>query len=213
MILQTEVMGEIPVNSYFYIDDASRHGFLIDPGSDAEKLRRIIVERKFTIEKILLTHGHYDHIGAVGELQEALGIPVCMGENGKDYAENPTWNLSASFGSPITLKDAAYLPDGTRIGLAANPQFYVEVIAAPGHTTDGSVYYTAKDQAAFVGDSIFQGSYGRTDLYGGDEEQLFRSIVKNILSLPDDTILLSGHSGPTTVGDEKKRPWFASYFT
>ncbi len=212
MILQTEVLGEIPVNSYFYIDDISHHGFLIDPGSEADKLLRIIEERQFTIEKVLLTHGHYDHIGAVADLQKALQVPVCMGEKGADYAENPTWNLSSSFGAPITLKDAAYLPDGTRIGLAANPQFYVELIAAPGHTTDGAVYYAAKDQAAFVGDSIFQGSYGRTDLYGGDEEQLFRSIVKNILSLPDNTILLSGHSGPTTVKEEKKRPWFASYF-
>lgn len=211
MILQTEVMGFIPTNAYFYIDERSRHGFLIDPGEEALRLLNIIQERQFTIEKILLTHGHFDHIGAVPELQEKLRIPVCMHTNGKDYAENAKWNLSESFGLPMTLKNVTYFADNSEISLEANPAFRVKLLSVPGHTTDGAIYYAEQDHAAFVGDSIFQGSYGRTDFYGGDEILLFRSIVRKILSLPDDTVLLSGHSGPTTVKEEKTRPWFAEY--
>ena len=209
MILQTEVMGLIPTNAYFYIDDASRHGFLIDPGAEPEKLLRIIEKRQFIIEKILLTHGHFDHIGAVPELREQLHVPVCMHTNGKDYAESTAWNLSEDFGLPMTLKDVTYLADNSEITLNENPDFCVRLLSVPGHTTDGTTYYADKDHTAFVGDSIFRGSYGRTDLYGGDETLLLRSIVKKIFTLPDDTVLLSGHSEPTTVKEEKTRPWFA----
>ena len=211
MILQTEVMGLFPTNAYFYIDDASQHGFLIDPGAEPKRLLQIIEKRHLTIEKILLTHGHFDHIGAVPELQQTLRIPVCMHTNGKDYAKSAEWNLSESFGLPMTLEDVTCLPDGSEISLTANPDFHVTLLSVPGHTTDGATYYAEKDHAAFVGDSIFQGSYGRTDFYGGDETLLFRSIVKKIFSLPDETVLLSGHSGPTTVKEEKTRPWFAEY--
>lgn len=200
MILTVEVFEYIPVNSYFYIDDETLHGFLIDPGAQADKLLHIIEERKFIIEKILLTHGHFDHIGAVEELQKNLHAQVCMQRNGKDYVENPDWNLSQE----IILNDVTYLDDGDII-LNANPNFKLNLISTPGHTTDGAIYYSIKDKVAFVGDSIFAGSYGRTDFPGGDEKVLFNSIKNKILTLPDETILLSGHSEPTTVEIEKTR--------
>ena len=203
MILTVEVYEYIPVNAYFYIDDETRHGFLIDPGAQAEKLLKIIDEKHFVIEKILLTHGHFDHIGAVEELQKKLNVEVCMQKNGRDYVENPNWNLSQK----ITLKDVKYLDDG-EIFLNVNPNFKLELISTPGHTTDGAIYYSAADKIAFVGDSIFLGSYGRTDFPGGDEKILFESIKQKILTLPDETILLSGHSEPTTVANEKTRFWY-----
>ena len=82
------------------------------------------------------------------------------------------------------------------------------MVPVPGHTADGCIYYSAKDNVAFVGDSIFQGSYGRTDLPGGDERELLQGIAQNILSLPEDTTLLSGHSEPTTVAAERQMPWY-----
>ena len=208
MILQKEVRGIFATNSYFYIDDTTRHGFLIDPGAQADELLKIIEREKFTIEKILLTHGHFDHIGAVNELQSKLEVEVCMQGNGRDYVENPVWNLSAYFGLDITLDNVTYLEDFSEIILSANENFVLKLIPLAGHTTDGAIYYSVKDSAAFVGDSIFLNSFGRTDFPGGDELTLYKNLKTRLLTLPDETILLSGHSEPTTVGNEKNRSWF-----
>ena len=208
MILQKEVCGVFATNSYFYIDDDTRHGFLIDAGAQADELLKIIKRENFAIEKILLTHGHFDHTGAACELQARLNVEVCMQKNGRDYTENPVWNLSAYFGLDITLDDVNYLDDFSEITLNANKNFGVKLIPLAGHTTDGAIYYSKKDSVAFVGDSIFLNSFGRTDFPGGDEFTLYKNVKEKILTLPDETILLSGHSDPTTVGAEKNRSWF-----
>ena len=208
MILQVEVHGEFATNSYFYIDDETNHGFLIDPGAEASKLLSVIDRKNFVIEKILLTHGHFDHIGAVDEIQAKLKIPVCMQKNGGAYVKNPVWNLSKFFDEEMTLDDVTFIDDNADITLDANKNFGVKLIPLAGHTTDGAVYYSAKDNVAFVGDSIFLGSYGRTDFPGGDELTLFKNLKEKVLTLPDDTILLSGHSAPTNVKAEKNRYWF-----
>lgn len=208
MILMTQVRGIIETNAYFYVDDETRHGFLIDPGAQADELLKIIGEHDWTIEKILLTHGHYDHIGAVPELQSKLNVEVCMQSNGRVYAESPVWNLSSYFGDDMTLENVTYLADFGAINLSANLNFGVKMIPLAGHTTDGAVYYSAADSVAFVGDSIFQCSYGRTDFPGGDKKILFDNLKSRVFTLPDDTVLLSGHSAPTTVAAEKFRPWF-----
>ncbi|WP_278832478.1 MBL fold metallo-hydrolase, partial [Mitsuokella multacida] len=182
MILQATVTKYIPTNAYIYADNETKHGFLIDPGAQAGKLLELIREKGLTIEAILLTHGHFDHIGAVSELQETLKIPVYMGQKGRLYAENPVWNLSAQTDEPIVLSDVTYLEDHAIIALKEKPAFQLELLELPGHTADGVIYYTKADEAAFVGDSIFQGSYGRTDMYGGDEEALLRGIRERILT-------------------------------
>ena len=203
MILQIEVHGVFATNSYFYVDDETLHGFLIDPGAEADKLLRIIDEKNFVIEKILLTHGHFDHIGAVETLQEKLKIPVCMQKNGKAYVENPIWNLSAYFNLDMTLKNVTYLEDDSEIILDTNKNFKLKMIPLAGHTTDGAIFYSAKDGVAFVGDSIFRGSVGRTDFPGGNARQLYDNITEKIFTLPPKTILLSGHTEPTTVAAER----------
>ncbi len=207
MILQAPVTKYITTNCYIYADNDTKHGFLIDPGAQAGKLLELLEEKGLTIEAILLTHGHFDHIGAVNEIQNKLRLPVYMGEQGRLYAENPVWNLSAQTEAPILLHNVTYLPDGAVISLKDKPDFQVKLLNLPGHTADGVIYYAKADGAAFVGDSIFQGSYGRTDMYGG-EEALLKGIRTRILTLPDDTLLLSGHSAPTTVAEEKVRPWY-----
>ena len=213
MISTVVAMGFIPVNTYFYIDDESNSGFLIDPGAESGRLLNYIKERGFKLERILLTHGHFDHIGAVEEIRKELDIPVCMQEKGRIYAENPDWNLSSQTGRSLKLENVTYLADGSEIVLDANPGFSLKLISVPGHTLDGATYYSKTDAVAFVGDSVFRESFGRTDLPGGDETTLLRNIAKGILSLPLDTVLLSGHSEPTTVKEERQRPWYAPYIT
>ena len=105
MILPVEVFGVIDENTYFFVDDETRHGFLIDPGAEADRLLKIAADYKITVEKILLTHGHFDHIGAVNEIQRALKIPVCMSKGGNYYAKDSAINCSAFVGEPIVLDD------------------------------------------------------------------------------------------------------------
>jgi glyoxylase-like metal-dependent hydrolase (beta-lactamase superfamily II) len=132
-----------------------------------------------------------------------------MHENGKDYAENPAWNLSIQTGQGIVLENVTYLPDNAMITLDANPEHKLQLIAVPGHTSDGCTYYSEKDGVAFVGDSVFYESYGRTDMPGGDEETLLKNIARRIMCLPESTILLPGHDDRTSVEHERKMPWYA----
>lgn len=206
--VEVDIFGIMEENAYFYIDDKTRHGFLIDPGAQADKLLKTIEREKFTIEKILLTHGHFDHIGAVNELRRALKVPVCMGRGGLFYAEDPAVNGSKFFRQDIILDDVTILEDGAEVTLNDDANFKLKVIAAPGHTLDGTIYYSAKDSLAFVGDTIFYGGHGRTDLAGGSERDLMDTIINKVFALPDDTCLYCGHGKSTTVANEKYRPWY-----
>ena len=209
MVFPVEVHGVFSTNAYFYVDDDTRSGFLIDPGAEPGRLLHIIHEQAFNVEKILLTHGHFDHMGAVTSLQTKLKVPVFMHVNGQKYVTNPDWNLSRSCGLNITLNNVNYLEDGAELVSEVDENIRLTMIATPGHTSDGVTYYNARDHVAFVGDTIFKESFGRTDFIGGHEWTLIESIKNKIFALPDDTILYSGHTEPTTVGEEKTRPWYA----
>lgn len=205
MIIEVPVKGYFEENCFFYIDDKTRHGFIIDPGAQAEKLLDIIEKNGWEIEKILLTHGHFDHTGAVNDLRRVLNLPVLAYRTANDYLLDAEKNLSAFCGPPITVRDVTYIDDGDNITLKVNPSFSLHVIHTPGHTTDSIVFYSAKDQVAFVGDTIFKGSIGNYQYPGGNVIDLQHSILKKIFTLPDETVLCSGHSGKTTVGIEKQR--------
>ena len=202
--VEVEIVDNFFENTYFYIDDKTLHGFLIDPGAQADKILEIIHEKNFVIEKILITHGHIDHIGAVNDIQAELKIPAIMIEGGEIYAQNPTKNLSRFIiESDYKLNDVIYIADNENITLEKNFDFGVKIISAPGHTTDGAIYYDAKNNLAFVGDTIFKMGRGRTDFPGGNEKILLETIQNKIFTLPDETILLSGHGEFTTVKAEK----------
>ena len=210
MILPVEVdLDVMTENAYFFIDDETNCGFLIDPGAQADLLLKIINERGWTIEKILLTHGHFDHIGAVNEIQRTLKIPVCMSKGGEYYAKNSGINCSAfCCDDSIVLDDVTCLEDYSEIFLSGNANFGVKLIPAPGHTSDGAIYYSEKNSVAFVGDTIFAGSYGRTDLPGGSEVELIKTLREKVFALPDETLLLCGHGPATTVAAEKSHWWY-----
>ena len=206
--VEIDIFGVMEENAYFFVDDETRGGFLIDPGAEADKLLRIIEREKFTIEKILLTHGHYDHIGAVNELRRALNIPVCMGRGGNFYARDTGNNGSKYFEVETTIDDVTILDDRQEIPLAVNSNFTLQVIAAPGHTIDSTIYYNEKNRIAFVGDTIFYGGHGRTDLAGGSEIDLMNTIKNRVFALPAETVLYCGHGLSTTVAEEKTRAWY-----
>lgn len=203
LIQLVEVADVFAENTYFYIDDASRKGFLIDPGAEAGKLYDIISGNDLQIEAILLTHGHFDHTGAIQQLQDQLGIPYYISPPGEAYLTNPALNLSAECGRHVVLNNAEFFNDGDFISLRDNPAFGLQVIATPGHTPDSVTFYSQADSSAFVGDTIFKGSPGLTRFPGGNEAALVHSIRNKIMKLPNNTVLYSGHTPPTTVAAEK----------
>lgn len=205
MIECVTVGDMIPTHSYFYIDDASKHGFLIDAGAEGGRLAAHAAERGWTIERLLLTHCHFDHIGGVDDFRAHIPCPVCAAAESPRYCSDPNWNLSTWGGAPVTLANVETFADGAHIALTANPVLSLEVRYTPGHTTDSCIFYSAHDGIAFVGDTIFFASVGRTDFPGGDTAALWESIRTQIFTLPPDTVLYSGHTEPTTVGAELAR--------
>ncbi|WP_031555372.1 MBL fold metallo-hydrolase [Lachnospira multipara] len=205
MIVEVPVKGYFNENCYFYIDDETKHGFLIDPGAEAKRLLKLISDKGWNIEKILLTHGHFDHTGAVNEIRAALGIPVIAHKRADQYLLDGYMNLSAECGSSIIIGGVKYADDGDILSLEANPNFKLKVIYTPGHTTDSIIFYSERDLVAFVGDTIFKGCIGNYKYPGGNFKNLQDSIIDKIFTLPDETMLLSGHSDKTSVGIEKQR--------
>lgn len=231
MLLVIPVQGSILTNCYLYADDATHHAFLIDPGFEPGRIVDAVRKKDIVVEKILITHGHYDHMSAAQAVAKKLGAPICASVRSQKYFESPTYNLSKFFEAgalKIPADEATYLADGTTVALV-DGALKMRLVPTPGHTEDGTMYVTenaldavtkntdgadnsvdAKNtpRVAFVGDTIFKASYGATRFPGGDEATLLASIQTQILTLPDDTVLFSGHSEPTTVGEEKTRPWY-----
>lgn len=209
MKIQELTVGMIQTHTYFLIDEASKHTIVVDPGDEADRIIRYIEDNGLFVEKILLTHGHFDHIGAVEALKSHFNVPVWMHEEGKRYLEDPQWNLSYICHKPYTVHADRYLKDKDIITMDANPSIQIELIFAPGHTMDGTAFYIASEKVALVGDVIFNGAVGRCDHPGGNMSTLLQSIKERIFTLPEDTILLPGHGPSTTVGHEKAtNPFF-----
>lgn len=204
MIRQLSVTGVFTENCYFYIDDATKSGFLIDPGAQAGLIYDVIRQNCWTIEKILLTHGHFDHMGAAEVLREKLLSPIYIYPADARYLTEPMLNLSGNSGAPIVVRHYEELYDGEIIRLKANSSFRLKVIHTPGHTPGSVTYYSEDEHAAFVGDTLYEHGPGLTNFPGGNVRELEHSIVNKILTLPDDTVLLSGHSSPITVREERR---------
>lgn len=204
MTLQLQVQGVFAENTYLFIDPHSGSGFLIDPGAQAGVIYDAIVRNGWNIEKILLTHGHFDHIGAAELLRDKLAAPIYIYPSDARYLTDPYLNLSANSGRPITVGHYEELFDGEIIRLKANSGFSLKVIHTPGHTPGSVTFYSSQEKAAFVGDTLYQHGPGLTDFPGGNPRDLDQSIMSKILTLPDDTVLFSGHSSPITVADEKR---------
>ena len=212
MIYVVPVQGPILTNSYLYADDATQHAFVIDPGFEPERIVAAVRDKGLTVERVLVTHGHFDHIGAARDVAQTLGVPICAGERSRKYFRDPTYNPSRQLFPPdgftIPAAEATFLADDAVISLSEG-SLALRLVPTPGHTEDGVMYVAETEpHLAFVGDTIFRASYGATHFPGGDERTLLASIQERILTLPDDTYLLSGHSEPTTVGEEKGRSWY-----
>ena len=198
-------VGVVQENCYLVRRDGSGRGLIVDPGDEAPKLIAAIDQLGVKLEAILLTHTHFDHVGAVAPVAEATGAEVWVPKIEKPVLADimsyvPGTEGFAGFG-PFESYDAEHtLTGGERLELAG---FDIDVLSTPGHSP-GHVTFSIPDETAiFSGDVLFQGSVGRTDLPGGDWPTLLESIRTLVDSLPPETTVYPGHMGITTLGAER----------
>jgi hydroxyacylglutathione hydrolase len=191
-------VGPLQENCYLVRREGSDRCLLIDPGDEPDKLQSAMEELGVQPEAILLTHTHFDHIGAVAPLARATGAPVHCPREELAVMKNPEAFFGAMFG-PVEGWEAEHALDGgQRLQLAG---FDIDVLATPGHSP-GHVTFVI-DGALFSGDVLFQGSIGRTDLPGADHATLMASIADLLERFDDETAVHPGHMGLTTLGRER----------
>lgn len=193
MIIKAIPAGIYDANCYILIDEKTREGAIIDPGGDELELERIIKDLDFKPKFILLTHAHMDHVGGVEYLSKLLKIPFYMHENEEHYIEND----NTVFGN--IRKADGFLKEDTKLNIG---NLDIKVIHTPGHTQGGVCFLV--DGKLFSGDTLFQGSIGRTDFPGGDMNTILNSIKDKLLILGDEVEVYPGHGPKTTIGFEKK---------
>ncbi len=194
-------VGPVAENTYIFRRDGSDRALIVDPGEEAPKLLAVIEELGVQLDGILLTHTHFDHVGAVAPIAKATGAEVWVPEIEKPVlADIMSFVPWPGFG-PYESWDAEHtVAGGEKLEMAG---FEIDVIFTPGHSP-GHVTYSIPDEAAvFSGDVLFQGSVGRTDLPGGDWPTLLDSIRDLVESLPQETRVYPGHMGLTTLGAER----------
>lgn len=198
----TLVLGPVQTNAYLVADPARQEAVVIDPAWDGEAILAEARRRNWQITGVWVTHAHFDHFGGAAGLIRPLVPPPPLGLHPADL---PLWRMgggAALFGIPIdpAPQPSMELTPGSILHLGS---YAFEVRHAPGHTPGHVIFYCESERLAFCGDVIFQGSIGRTDLPGGSYTTLMQSIQTQVLTLPDDTRLYSGHGAPTTVGEER----------
>ena len=192
-----------PVGTNCYIITKNDRSIIIDPGHNDERLLDYIKKENLNIDKILLTHGHFDHIAGVDMVRDATGAKVYIHELDNEMLQNPNKNGSAlMMGMGIKIREAdEFVYDGEKIDFEGSD---IEVIFTPGHSKGGVCYKIDDAGVIFCGDTLFLRSIGRTDLYGGSIEVLESSIRNKIYTLDKNYTLLSGHGDPTDIEGEKK---------
>lgn len=190
-------------NTYILYNEATMEGLVVDPSFSPEQYIKAIEEKKIHLTSIFLTHAHVDHMAGMNELRKAFPeARMYMDKRDRPFLRDPERNLSYMFPTPTLVDDAdVWVKDGDEIETSG---YTFQVIDTSGHTPGGISFYLKKEGIVFTGDSLFQGSIGRTDFPGGSMEELTGSIRKNLFALPDSTVVLSGHGEQTTIGQEKR---------
>lgn len=194
-------LGPLQTNCYLVSDD-KRNGLIIDPGEEGNKLIQLIEKRRIQPQAILLTHAHFDHIGAVDLVREKYQIPVYIHKKEANWLTDPSLNGSQSFMLPQPIKASPADVVIEKEGEMTIGSFVFTILETPGHSPGSVSYSFVSERILLSGDVLFQGSVGRTDLFGGNHAQLMKSIHDKLLVLPEDTLVLSGHGPVTSIEAE-----------
>jgi glyoxylase-like metal-dependent hydrolase (beta-lactamase superfamily II) len=200
-------MGICATNCFFVFRedkedaDGNRHCIFFDPAERGKRIYDALLEKKIVIDIILLTHGHFDHIGGAKELMELTGAKLgCLYEE-QAICKDPYLNLGNDFGMGLSVTPDLLFRDGEEI-IAAD--LSCKVIKTPGHTSGSCCYYFEEDGILISGDTLFDESIGRTDFPTGSTSELIRSVKERLFCLPDETVVYPGHGELTTIGHEKQ---------
>lgn len=188
-------------NCYIVQDEETKETMVIDPGGEPEKIGEMLSILGANLKYIYLTHCHGDHIGALKELKEAKGGKILIHRNDVEGLYNKDISLTDYIGiHDVVLEADSRVDDGDKIHIG-NLEF--TIIHTPGHTAGGSCVYSEKENLLFSGDTLFHGTWGRTDLPTSNFQDIMRSIITRLLVLPNDTIVYPGHGKSTMIEEEK----------
>jgi len=204
-------LGPLQTNA-FVVYNQENQALMIDPGGDEDRLIQWLREKKLTITAILLTHAHFDHIGAVEGVRDTFQCPVYVHKREDQWLIDPQLNGSALFSGikPIKGEKADHHYPNKRSFQVGS--FTCKLYETPGHSPGSVSFYFPEEKVIFSGDVLFRGGVGRTDLPGGDEDTLINTIHEKLLSLPNETIVANGHGPETTIGEEKETNPFINGF-
>jgi hydroxyacylglutathione hydrolase len=201
MILEMLTVGPFQENCYIIGDEQTGTGALVDPGDESARIALAVEQTGLDIGQIIITHAHIDHVGAVAALVDEYACPVLMHAEAEPMLKHlptPAMMMGLRFGKVPTvdrhIEDEEVLDVG---GLRLRSLY------TPGHAPGHLAFYLEDEGLVLSGDALFAGSVGRTDLFGGSMDLLLRSINERLLTLPDETRVLSGHGPETTIGEER----------
>ncbi|HUX46054.1 MAG TPA: MBL fold metallo-hydrolase [Terracidiphilus sp.] len=202
MILDTFPVGPLQCNCTLLGDEATGEAIVIDPGDEITRIHRKLTEHGLTLKQILITHAHIDHVGGALRLKRLTGAPILLNENDLPLLammeQQAAW---LGIPTPETAPPDEGLAEGRLVGLEAYP---AQVLHTPGHTQGSICLHFVPLKMVLAGDTLFAGSIGRTDLPGGNSEQILQSIQDRLLPLPDETRVIPGHGPVTTIGRERR---------
>ena len=201
------VLGGFQTNCYFVYREGvlDAKGFcpaiIIDPAERGSYIMDTMKRNGFQVAGILLTHGHVDHISGADVLRKESGVLVYASADETNVLQDTSLNLSQMFGAPCRVEADVLLKDGETYSIA---DMDFQVITTPGHTEGSCVFYFEEGKFVVSGDTLFEGSVGRTDFPTGSMSVLVRNIKQKLFKLPDETVVYPGHGGSTTIGWEKE---------
>ena len=204
MIHEILPVGLLQCNCSIFGDEHTGEAIVIDPGAEIGKITEILTRHHLKVKAIVITHAHIDHVAGAAKLRTQTGAPVYMNE--ADHELLAMLSVQAQWlglgKAPEATEVDSEASDGTRLHLGKAD---FEVMHTPGHTQGSLCILIPQEGKLIAGDTLFRGSVGRTDLPGGDTDQLLRSIKTKLLPLPDETIVIPGHGASTTIGHERER--------
>ena len=200
MIIEKLEVGPIMANCFIIGCERSKEAMVVDPGDDADRILMALAKKELKVKYLVNTHGHFDHVGGNKRMKEATGAPIAI-HSGDEPMLTELSRSAAMFGLSAENSPPAdtLLNDGDEISFG---DLSFKVIHTPGHSPGGICLYTPGH--LFAGDTLFAGSIGRTDLPGGNYDTLISSIKSKLLSLPEDTVVHTGHGPETSIANEKR---------
>lgn len=198
--IKTLVLGMVKTNCYIVNASSSKEAVVIDPADDASKIYDYLKKNDLVCKRIILTHGHFDHITGASQLKELTGAYVYAHENEAKVLRDPEINASTHMGYEVSLEPDYFFTDMEEFEAAG---LKWQVLYTPGHTEGGACYYLKDEGIVFCGDTLFYESIGRTDLPTGNYDRLIESINNKLMVMKDETEVYPGHGRPTTVGHER----------